>query len=91
MNATSQRTTLTKWTFDSMEDAVADAIEEEDTDEFFRRIRRIARGAGRVARRAAPIVGRIARGVSRRQGHSAAAGAGDRPYRRRRGTRVACR
>jgi len=51
--------------FDSMEDAVADALDAEDTDEFFRRIRRIARGAVRIARRAAPIVGRIARGVSR--------------------------
>jgi hypothetical protein len=51
--------------FDSMEDAVADALDAEDTDEFFRRIRRIARGAASIARRAAPIVGRIARGVSR--------------------------
>ena len=34
-----------KWTFDSMEDAVADALEEEDTDEFLRRLGRIARGA----------------------------------------------
>jgi hypothetical protein len=49
---------------ESMDDAVADALEEEDTDEFFRRLRRIARGVARVARRAAPVVGRLARQVA---------------------------
>src|SRR5437016_1461152 len=34
---------------DSFEDAVADAMEAEDTDEFLRRLRRIARGAVNVA------------------------------------------
>ncbi len=45
--------------FDLMEDAMADALEAEDTDEFLRRLRRIARtvgrGIGRVARTVAPI------------------------------------
>lgn len=54
--------------FDSFEEAVADAMEAEDTDEFLRRLRRIAsrvaRGAVRVARRVAPVVGRIARTVA---------------------------
>lgn len=73
---------------DSMEDAVADALEEEDTDEFFRRIRRIARGAARLARRA----GRDhSRSRLRRQGYSAAASAVSGPYRRGRRTCVACR
>jgi hypothetical protein len=53
---------------DAMEEAVADALGAEDTDEFFRRlargIRRVAQGAGRLARRAAPVVGRIARTVA---------------------------
>ncbi len=53
---------------DAMEDAVADALGAEDTDEFFRRLRRgigrIARGAVRIARRVAPVVGRIARTVA---------------------------
>jgi hypothetical protein len=59
---------------DAMEEAVVDALEAEDTDEFFRRLRRglgrvarIARGAvrtvGRGIRAAAPIVGQIARTV----------------------------
>lgn len=53
---------------DAMEEAVVDALEAEDTDEFFRRlargIGRVARGAVRVARRVAPVVGRIARTVA---------------------------
>ena len=59
---------------DAMEEAVVDALAAEDTDEFFRRLRRglgrvarIARGAvrtvGRGIRAAAPIVGQIARTV----------------------------
>lgn len=59
---------------DAMEEAVVDALEAEDTDEFFRRLRRglgqvarVARGAvrtvGRGIRAAAPIVGQIARTV----------------------------
>ncbi|WP_332876681.1 hypothetical protein [Massilia sp. S19_KUP03_FR1] len=50
----------------SFEDAVADALEEDDADEFMRRLRRIARGAqavgrrvGQVARVAAPILRHI--------------------------------
>jgi hypothetical protein len=50
--------------FDSFEDAVADAMDAEDTDEFLRRVRRLASGAVRVARRVAPVVGRIARAVA---------------------------
>ena len=53
---------------DAMEDAVADALEADDTDEFFRRlargIGRVARGVVRVARRVAPVVGRVARVVA---------------------------
>ncbi|HRD67782.1 MAG TPA: hypothetical protein PKY50_16685 [Candidatus Competibacter sp.] len=53
---------------DAMEDAVADALEADDADEFFRRlargIGRVARGVVRVARRVAPVVGRIARTVA---------------------------
>lgn len=53
---------------DAMEEAVVDALEAEDADEFFRRlargIGRVARGAVQVARRAAPVVGRIARNVA---------------------------
>jgi hypothetical protein len=59
---------------DAMEEAVVDALAAEDTDEFFRRLRRglgrvarVARGAvrtvGRGIRAAAPIVGQIARTV----------------------------
>lgn len=44
---------------DEMEDGMADALEAEDTDEFLRRIRRIARrvgrGIGQVARVVAPV------------------------------------
>src|SRR5437868_764328 len=47
---------------DAMEEAVTDALGADDTDEFFRRLRRglgrVARGAVRVARQAAPVVGR---------------------------------
>jgi hypothetical protein len=53
---------------DGLEDAVADALGADDTDEFFRRlargIRNVARGAVRVARPVAPVVGRIARTVA---------------------------
>lgn len=48
---------------ESLEDAVADALEEEDADAFFRRLRRIARGALNVARRVGRGVGRVARVV----------------------------
>jgi len=50
--------------FEAFEDAVADAMDAEDTDEFLRRLRRIASGAVNIARRAAPVVGRIARTVA---------------------------
>jgi hypothetical protein len=53
---------------DAMEEAVADALGADDTDEFFRRLARrvrgLARGAARVASRVAPVVGRIARTVA---------------------------
>ncbi len=53
---------------DAMEEAVADALEAEDTDEFFRRlargIGRVARGVAQGVRRIAPVVGRIARVVA---------------------------
>lgn len=53
--------------FDALEDAVVDALEAEDTDEFFRRLARgisgIARGVAQGVRRAAPVIGRIARAV----------------------------
>jgi hypothetical protein len=42
---------------DEMEEEVADALEADDTDEFFRRLRNIAR-------RVAPVIGRIARTVA---------------------------
>lgn len=46
--------------FDLMADALADALEAEDIDEFLRRLRRIARtirrGVGQVARTVAPVV-----------------------------------
>jgi hypothetical protein len=45
----------------SLEDAVADAMEEEDADEFFRRLRRIARGAVNVARGVGRGIGQVAR------------------------------
>ena len=48
---------------DSMEDAVADALEADDTDEFFRRLRRIAGRAINVARRVGRGVGQVARVV----------------------------
>ena len=49
---------------ESLEEAVADAMDAADTDEFLRRLRRVASGAVRVARRVAPVVGRIARTVA---------------------------
>ncbi|WP_044870901.1 hypothetical protein [Pseudomonas sp. LFM046] len=49
--------------FDSLEDAVADALEAGDGDEFFRRLgniaRTVGRGIGRVARVVAPIASAI--------------------------------
>ena len=45
----------------SLESAMAYALAAEDTDEFFRRIGRVARRVAGAVRRAAPIVGRIAR------------------------------
>ncbi|MFM0052530.1 serine/threonine-protein kinase [Caballeronia grimmiae] len=47
----------------SFEDAVADALEAEDADEFFRRLRRIARSAANVARSVGRGVGQVARVV----------------------------
>lgn len=53
---------------DALEEALAFALGAEDTDEFFRRMRRVlrraARGAVNVARRAAPVIGRIARAAA---------------------------
>jgi hypothetical protein len=43
--------------------ALGHALAAEDTDEFFRRIARAARGAVNAVRRAAPTIGRIARAV----------------------------
>jgi hypothetical protein len=48
---------------DAMEDAVADALESDDADEFFRRLRRIAGRAVNVARRVGRGVGQVARVV----------------------------
>src|ERR671937_818038 len=48
---------------DAMEDAVADALAAEDTDEFFRRLRQIAGRAINVARRVGRGVGQVARVV----------------------------
>jgi hypothetical protein len=54
--------------FDAMEEAVADALGADESDEFFRRlargIRGVARRVGGVVRRVAPVVGRIARTVA---------------------------
>ncbi|MGQ0501751.1 MAG: hypothetical protein ACT4P0_03935 [Panacagrimonas sp.] len=44
--------------YDSFDDAVADALDAEDGDEFFRRIARLARGAARGIGRVAGTVGR---------------------------------
>ncbi len=44
--------------------ALGHALAAEDTDEFFRRIARAARGAIGAVRRAAPTIGRIARAVA---------------------------
>ena len=52
----------------SMDEALAFALAAEDSDEFFRRLarvaRRVVRTAATVARRAAPIVGRVARAAA---------------------------
>ncbi len=48
---------------DAMEEAVADALDADDGDEFFRRIARLARGAVNVARRVGQGVGQVARVV----------------------------
>jgi hypothetical protein len=45
----------------SFEDAVADALEEDDADEFMRRLRRIARGVARGAQAVGRRVGQVAR------------------------------
>jgi hypothetical protein len=45
---------------DALEDAVADAMDAGDTDEFFRRLRRIARTVGRGIGSAARVVGPLA-------------------------------
>jgi hypothetical protein len=47
--------------FDAFEDAMVDALDEEDTDEFFRRL---VRGIGRVARGIGRGIGRVARVVA---------------------------
>lgn len=51
-----------------MDEALAFALAAEDSDEFFRRLarvaRRVVRTAATVARRAAPIVGRVARAAA---------------------------
>jgi hypothetical protein len=47
--------------FDAFEDAMVDALEAEDTDEFFRRL---VRGIGRVARGIGRGIGRVARVVA---------------------------
>jgi hypothetical protein len=47
--------------FDAFEDAMVDALEVEDTDEFFRRL---ARGIGRVARGIGRGIGRVARVIA---------------------------
>lgn len=53
---------------DAMEEAVVDALEADDSDEFFRRlwrgVRRVARGVGRAVRGVARGVGRVARVVA---------------------------
>jgi len=49
---------------DSMEDAVADALEAEDADEFFRRLRGVARRFGGIARRVGRGVGQVARVIA---------------------------
>jgi hypothetical protein len=48
---------------DSIDDAVADALEAEDSDEFFRRLRRIARSVGRGVGRAARVIAPIASAI----------------------------
>ncbi|MGY8525617.1 hypothetical protein [Paracidovorax citrulli] len=49
--------------FDGMEAAVADAMDADDGDEFFRRLGRIARSAVNVARRAGQGIGAAARAI----------------------------
>jgi hypothetical protein len=50
--------------FDALEDEMADALEEEDSDEFFRRIAQGVRRAAQVARSAGRVVGQVARTVA---------------------------
>jgi hypothetical protein len=50
--------------FDALEDEMADALEAEDSDEFFRRIARGIRSAAQVARRVGRGVGQVARVVA---------------------------
>jgi len=49
---------------DAMEEALADALEAEDSDEFLRRARRALRGAVGVARRVGRGIGQVARVVA---------------------------
>ena len=49
--------------YDALEDSVADALEEEDADAFFRRLRSVARRVGRVARGVGRGIGAAARVV----------------------------
>ena len=49
---------------DALEDLVADALDAQDTEEFLRRISRIARQAAKVARRVGQGVGQVARVVA---------------------------
>lgn len=49
--------------YDSLEEELADALAEEDTDEFLRRLRNIARRVGGAARRVGRGIGSVARVV----------------------------
>src|SRR5215471_8418864 len=51
-------------TLDTMEEAFADALEAEDSDEFLRRVRRGLRSAVRVARSVGRGIGQVARVVA---------------------------
>ncbi|NEQ25609.1 MAG: hypothetical protein F6K28_42415 [Microcoleus sp. SIO2G3] len=49
---------------DAMEEAIADALEAEDSDEFLRRVARGVRRAAQIARSAGRVVGQVARTVA---------------------------
>jgi hypothetical protein len=49
--------------YEAFSDAVADALDAEDSEEFMRLIRRAARGISQVARRAAPVLRQVGRTV----------------------------